>query len=150
MSSASKSRRGWSLALGPLFLSAAGILYNLSGMGHRGLYSWQYTYLTRIGTLRLSMSDYYFLAAIFCAICGVVYFVLCTVARRPIEILIGYAHFLVSAGLIVVTASYIRGLTPSGPLEPIPAQYVSVFSLAQVLLLVYVAMAVFSPPPEED
>ncbi len=144
-----KSRRYWSLLLGPLFLSSAAILYDLAGMGRHSFRNWQATHLTRIGNLPLSMSDYYFLAAIFCGVCGVIYYVLSNVARRPMEILLGYAHFCVSVCTIALLASYLRNSAPADPLEPIPSHYWSVFLLAQIPFALYIAWAMFSAPPEE-
>lgn len=144
-----KRRRYWSLLLGPLFLSSAAYLYNQTGMGQHSYRNWQYEHRTRIGNLPLSLSDYYFVAAIFCAACGVIYFVLSNVARRPLEILFGYAHFFVSIVTIALVASYIGGSVAAEPLEPIPHRYWTPFLLAQVLFALYIAWAMFSSPPED-
>jgi hypothetical protein len=144
-----KSRRNWSIFLGPLFLFAAIYFYNQTGMSRRSTANWQYDHRTRIGNLPLSLSDYYFVVAIFCGVCGVIYFVLSNVARRPMEILLGYAHFTVSIITIARVASYIAGAVPADPLEPVPPQYWSVFLSAQVLFVLYIAWAMFSSPPKE-
>lgn len=150
-----KNRRNWSILLGPLFLFAAVYFYNLTGMGRRShsiLYpsaSWQFEHRTRIGNLPLSLSDYYFVVAIFCGLCGVIYFVLSNVARRPMEILLGYTHFAVSIVTIACVASYVRSVMPANPLEPIPPHYWTVFLSAQILFVLYIAWAMFSSPPEE-
>ena len=144
-----KRSRSWSLLLGPLFLFSAVYFYGQTGMGRRSQSNWHFTNLTRIGNLPLSLSDYYFLVAIFCGVCGVIYFVLSNVARRPMEIFLGYAHFFVSVVTIALVASYIKSAGPSDPLEPIPSRYWSVFLSAQILFLLYIAWAMFSPPPEE-
>jgi energy-coupling factor transporter transmembrane protein EcfT len=142
-------RRYLSLLLGPLFLSSAAYLYNLTGMGRRSYHNWQFEHRTRIGNLPLSLSDYYFVAAIFCAVCGVIYFVLSNVARRPLEILFGYAHFCVSIVTVALVASYIAVTVAADPLEPIPRRYWNPFLLAQILFALYIAWAMFSPPPED-
>lgn len=150
-----KSRRNWSILLGPLFLFAAVYFYNQTGMSrrsHPNLYpsaSWQFEHRTRIGNLPLSLSDYYFLVAIFCGLCGVIYFVLSNVARRPMEILLGYAHFGISIVTIARVASYIGTAVPADPLEPIPPHYWTVFLSSQILFVLYIAWAMFSSPPEE-
>jgi hypothetical protein len=144
-----KSRRNWSLLLGPLFLSAAVFCYHQTGMGRHSIKNWQYEHLTRIGDLPLSLSDYYFVVAIFCGVCGVVYFVLSNVARRPMEIVLGYIHFAASIATIALVASYLGHSTPANPLEPIPPLYWSMFLSAQILFALYIAWAVFSPPPEQ-
>jgi hypothetical protein len=118
-------------------------------MSRRSTAHWQYDHRTRIGNLLLSLSDYYFVVAIFCGVCGVIYFVLSNVARRPMEILLGYAHFTVSIVIIARVASYIGSAVPADPLEPIPPDYCSVFLSAQVLFVLYIAWAMFSSPPEE-
>jgi hypothetical protein len=148
-----KSRRNWSLLLGPLFLFAAVFCYDQTGMGRRwwrhSSNSWQYEHRTRIGDLPLSLSDYYFVVAIFCGVCGVIYFVLSNVARRPMEIVLGYMHFAVSIATIALVASYLGHATPADPLEPIPPLYWSMFLFAQILFVLYIAWAMFSPPPEQ-
>jgi hypothetical protein len=144
-----KSRRNWSLLLGPLFLSSAAILCKLTGLGRHSYRNWRPTHLTRIGSLPLSLSDYYFLAAIFCGVCGVIYFVLSNVARRPMEVFFGYAHFCVSAGTIALVAYYLGGTAPADPLEPIPNVYWSAFLLAQIPFALYIVWAICSAPPEE-
>jgi hypothetical protein len=118
-------------------------------MGRHSTSNWQFDHRTRIGNLPLSLSDYYFVVAIFCGACGVIYFVLSNVARRPLEILLGYVHFALSIGAIALVASYIAHATPVDPLEPIPAQYWSVFLSAQILFIFYIAWAMFSSPPED-
>ena len=143
-------RRNWSLLLGPLFLLAAVFCYDQTGMGRRhSTNSWQYEHRTRIGNLLLSLSDYYFLAAVFCGVCGVIYFVLSNIARRPMEIVLGYTHFAVSIATIVLVAFYLGDSTPADAPEPIPPLYWSVFLFAQILFALYIAWAMFSPPPEE-
>jgi hypothetical protein len=150
-----RNRRNWSLLLGPLFLFSAVYFYDQTGLGRHfrsNLYSrpsWQFEHRTRIGNLPLSLSDFYFEVAIFCGVCGVIYFVLSNVGRRPLEILLGYAHFLVSIVAIALVVSYIENSAPADPLEPIPSVYWSAFLLAQVLFLLYIAWAMFSAPPEE-
>jgi hypothetical protein len=144
-----RSRRNWSIPLGPLFLSGAVYFYDQTGMGRHSTSNWQFDHRTRIGNLPLSLSDYYFVVAIFCGACGVIYFVLSNVARRPLEILLGYVHFALSIGAIALVASYIAHATPVDPLEPIPAQYWSVFLSAQILFIFYIAWAMFSSPPED-
>ena len=150
-----RSRRNWSILLGPLFLFSAVYFYAQTGLGrhfHSNLYprtSWQFEHRTRIGNLPLSFSDFYFVVAIFCGVCGVIYFVLSNVARRPLEILLGYAHFFVSIVTIALVVSYVGGSAPADPLEPIPSVYWSAFLLAQVLFLLYIGWAIFSAPPEE-
>jgi hypothetical protein len=143
------SRRNLSIALAALFLAVAAFLYDISGFRSNLYGRWSYEHRVRIGTLPLSISDYYFSSAVFFAVCGVVYFVLCSIARRRIELFLGYAHFLLSAAVVALAAFYIRGLTPSDPLQTIPSSYYSVFLLAQILFAAYVAMAVFSPPPDD-
>jgi hypothetical protein len=144
-----KSRRNWSLLLGPLFLFAAVYFYDQTGMGRHSTTNWQYEHRTRIGNLPLSLSDYYFAVAIFCGLCGVIYFVLSNVARRPLEILLGYAHFALSIVTLVRVASYIGNAAPANPLDPIPPKYWSAFLSAQILFGLYIAWAMFSSPPEE-
>jgi hypothetical protein len=150
-----RSRRNWSILLGPLFLFAAVYFYNQTGMSRRShpiLYtspSWQVEHRTRIGNFPLSLSDYYFVVTIFCGLCGVIYFVLSNVARRPMEILLGYAHFAVSIVTMARVASYVRNAAPADPLEPIPPHYWTVFLSAQILFVLYIAWAMFSSPPEE-
>jgi len=150
-----RNRRNWSLLLGPLFLFSAVYFYDQTGLGRHfrsSLYSrpsWQFEHRTRIGNLPLSLSDFYFVVAIFCGVCGVIYFVLSNVARRPLEILLGYAHFFVSIVTIALVVSYIGRSAPADPLEPIPSVYWSAFLLAQILFLLYIAWAMFSAPPEE-
>ena len=144
-----KSRRNWSILLGPLFLFAAVYFYNQTGMSRRSTANWNYDHRTRIENLPLSLSDYYFAVAIFCGVCGVIYFVLSNVARRPVEILLGYAHFAVSIGAIILVASFIRHAAPADPLDTIPPQYWTAFLSAQTLFVFYIAWAMFSAPPEE-
>jgi hypothetical protein len=144
-----KSRRNWSILLGPLFLFAAVYFYNQTGMSRRSTANWNYDHRTRIGNLPLSLSDYYFVAAIFSGLCGVIYFVLSNVARRPLEILLGYAHFAVSIVTMARVASCIANAVPATPLDPIPPQYWSVFLSAQILFALYIAWAMFRSPPEE-
>jgi hypothetical protein len=150
-----RSRRNWSLLLGPLFLFSAVYFYDQTGLGRHfrnNLFrraSWQFEHRTRIGNLPLSLSDFYFVAAIFCGVCGVIYFVLSNVARRPLEILLGYAHFFVSIVTIALVVSYIGSSTPADPLEPIPSAYWSAFLTAQFMFLLYIGWAMFSAPPEE-
>jgi hypothetical protein len=149
------SRRNWSLLLGPLFLFSAFYFYDQTGLGrhfHNNLYprtSWHFEHRTRIGNLPLSLSDFYFVVAIFCGVCGVIYFVLSNVARRPLEILLGYARFFVSIVTIALVVSYIGISAPADPLEPIPSVYWSAFLSAQFLFLLYIARAMLSAPPEE-
>ena len=144
-----KNGRHWALLLGPLFFAAAVYFYYHTGMSTRSSSNWQFTHLTRIGTLPLSLSDYNFLAAIFCALCGLVYFVLGAVARRPVELFFGYLHFAVSLSVALAVAHYIRGLPVTDSLEPIPMAYQEVFIVAQVPFLLYAAMAILRPPPED-
>lgn len=124
-----RSRRNWSILLGPLFLFSEVYFYDQTGLGrhfHSNSYrrtSWQFEHRTRIGNLPLSLSDFYFVVAIFCGVCGVIYFVLSNVARRPLEILLGYAHFFVSIVTIALVVSYIGGSALADPLEPIPSVY---------------------------
>jgi hypothetical protein len=87
--------------------------------------------------------------AIFCGVCGVIYFVLSNVARRPLEILLGYAHFVASISTIVLVASSIGHSAPADPLGTIPPQYWTVFLSAQILFALYIAWAMFSALPEE-
>lgn len=78
-----------------------------------------------------------------------IYFVLSNVARRPMEILLGYAHFGISIVTIARVASYIGTAVPADPLEPIPPHYWTVFLSSQILFVLYIAWAMFSSPPEE-
>ena len=144
-----KTRRNWSLLLGPLFLFAAVYFYNQTGMSRHSTTNWQYDHRIIVGNLPLSLSDYYFAVAISCGVCGVIYFVLSNVARRPMEILLGYTHFVASISTMVLVASYIGHSAPADPLGTIPPQYWTVFLSAQILLAFYIAWAVFSAPPEE-
>jgi hypothetical protein len=144
-----KTRRNWSLLLGPLFLFAAVYFYNQTGMSRHSIANWQYDHRIIVGNLPLSLSDYYFAVAIFCGVCGVIYFVLSNVARRPMEILLGYAHLVASISTIVLVASYIGHSAPADPLGTIPPQYWTVFLSAQILFALYIAWAMFSAPPEE-
>lgn len=144
-----KSARHWALLLGPLYFAAAVYFYDQTGMSTRSYSTWQFTHLTRIGTLPLSLADYNFLAAIFCALCGIVYFVLGMVARRPVELFFGYLHFALSLSMILAVAHYIRGLPVADSLEPIPMHYQVVFLVAQVPFVLYAAMAILRPPPED-
>jgi hypothetical protein len=144
-----KTRRNWSLLLGPLFLFAAVYFYNQTGMSRHSTTNWQYDHRIIVGNLPLSLSDYYFAVAIFCGACGVVYFVLSNVARRPMVILLGYAHFAASISTIILVASYTGRSAPVDPLGTIPPQYWTVFLLAQILFVFYIAWAMFSAPPEE-
>lgn len=144
-----KSSRHWALLLGPLFFLAALYFYEHTGLSTRATSNWQFTHLTKIGALPLSLSDYNFLAAIFCTLCGIIYFVLGAVARRHVEILFGYIHLALSLSMILAVAHYIRGLPVADSLQPIPMPYQIVFIVAQVPFLLYAAMAILRPPPED-
>ena len=148
--SSDTQRRNRYLALvpGPLFLCAAAYFYDQTGMAQGSSHGWQYTHLTKIGTLPLSLSDYNFLATIFCAVCGVIYFVLGAVARRPVELFFAYLHSGVSLAVVAAVAYFIGNLPVADSIEPIPAPYVWIFLATQLAFFVYAAMAILRPPPD--
>jgi hypothetical protein len=121
-----------------------------SGFSSRGLYYWDSTLRVHIWHTQLSTSDFLFGAAIYCGICAIVYFVFGILVRRPFAVLCGYAHLWMSIQLLFSAASFIRGIVPSTPLEGLPGHFVSGFLSAQLFLLVYCIVGIFSAPPKNE
>jgi hypothetical protein len=70
--------------------------------------------------------------------------------RKPVAVLCGYAHLLISVRLLFSAAFYIQGVVPADPLEPLPSRFLTGFVTAQIFLLVYCVVGVFSPPPVNE
>lgn len=149
MSSDSKKRNRYlALLPGPLFLTAAAYFYDQTGLDTNPSAGWQFNRLTRIGSFPLSLSDYYFLATVFCGLCGIIYFILGAVARRPVELFFGYLHSVVSLVVLVAVAHFLATSPVTDAPKPIPQPYQWTFAISQVALLTYAAMAILRPPPE--
>jgi hypothetical protein len=136
------------------FFACGWFFYQDSGFSLRSyarVYSrWDSTLRVRLGHTALSSSDFLFGAAIFCGVCALIYFVFGILVRRPVAILCGYAHLFTSVRLLFSTASYIHGVVPADPLEPLPGRFLTGFVTAQVFLLIFCVAGVFSPPPENE
>jgi len=132
------------------FLGLGGVFYSMSGFRRSWIHPWEYTLRMRIGQWAFSTSDFLFAAAIFCGICAIIYFIFGIVVRRPIAVLCGYAHLLLSGNLLFSAASYIRGVVPAEPLEQLPGRFVSGFLVAQIFFLVFCVAGIFSPPPKNE
>jgi len=132
------------------FLVCGYIFYSSSGFNTRRISYWDSTLRVRIGQTSLSASDFLFAAAIYCGVCVVLYFVFGIIVRRPFAILCGYAHLWMSVKLLFSAASYIHGIVPASPLEALPGHFVSGFIGAQLFLLVYCIVGIFSPPPKNE
>ena len=149
----SASKRVWAYAsslLGVWFFACGYIFYSFSGFKLRWYSHWDSTLRVRLGQTALSSSDFLFGAALFCGLCALLYFVFGIVVRKPIAVLCGYAHLFLSVRLLLSAAIYIQGTVPANPLEALPGRFVTGFVTAQIFLLVYCAVGVFSPPPQNE
>ena len=147
------SKRFWAYASSLLcvwFFSCASYFYYSSGFNSHWKTHWDSTLRVHLGQTALSASDFLFGAALFCGISGIIYFVLGILVRKPIAVLCGYAHLLMSTKLLFSAADYISGVAPADPLEQLPGRFISGFLTAQIFLLVYCVVGAFSPPPKNE
>jgi hypothetical protein len=146
-------KRFWAYASSLLcvwFLVCGYVFYSFSGFRGRSYSHWDSTVRVRLGQTTLSSSDFLFGAALFCGICTLLYFVFGIVVRKPIAVLCGYIHLVLSIRLLYSAATYIQGAVPANPLEALPGRFVTGFVTAQIFLFVYCAVGVFSPPPQNE
>lgn len=132
------------------FLVCGYLFYEFSGFRGRSYSHWDSTLRVRLGQTTLSTSDFLFGAALFCGFCALVYFVFGIVVRKPIAVLCGYVHLFLSIQVLYSAASYIRAVVPADPLEALPGRFLTGFVTAQIFLLVYCVVGVFSPPPKNE
>ncbi len=147
------AKRFWAYASSLLcvwFFAYGYFFYEFSGFRHSWYSNWDSTLRVRLGQTALSSSDFLFGAALFCVLCAIVYFVFGIVVRKPIAVLCGYAHLLMSMNLLFSASSYIRGVVPADPLEQLPGHFVSGFLIAQIFFLVYCVVGVLSAPPKNE
>jgi uncharacterized membrane protein len=147
------SKRFWAYASSLLclwFFICGYTFYEFSGFRHNWHSNWDSTLRVRLGQTALSSSNFLFGAAIFCGLCALIYFVFGIVVRKPIAVLCGYVHLLMSVNLLFSATNYIRAITPVDPLEQLPGRFVSGFLTAQIFFLVYCVVGIFSPPPENE
>lgn len=126
------------------------IFYSFSGFRGRSSSHWDSTLRVRFLQTGLSSSDFLFGAALFCGICTLLYFVFGILVRKPSAVICGYVHLFLSIQILFSAASYIRGVVPADPLEALPGRFLTGFVTAQVFLLVYCVVGVFSPPPKNE
>jgi len=149
----SAAKKLWAYASSLLcvwFFACGYIFFEFSGFRLRRFSHWGSTLRVRLGQTPLSSSEFLFGAALFCGLCALIYFVFGIVVRKPLAVLCGYAHLLFSVGLLFSAASYILQVVPADPLEQLPGRFVSGFLIAQIFLLVYCVVGVFSAPPKNE
>lgn len=146
-------RRFWAYASSLLcvwFFVCGYVFYSFSGFRARLYSHWDSTVRVRFLQTPISSSDFLFGAALFCGVCTLLYFVFGIVVRKPIAVICGYIHLVFSIRLLYSAASFIQGATPANPLEALPGRFLTGFVTAQVFLLVYCVIGVFSPPPQNE
>jgi uncharacterized membrane protein len=149
----SASKRFWAYASSLLcvwFFVCGYVFYSFSGFRTRSYSHWDSTVRVRFLQTPISSSDFLFGAALFCGVCALLYFVFGIVVRKPIAVICGYIHLVLSIQLLYSAASFIQGATPANPLEALPGRFLTGFVTAQIFLLVYCVVGVFSPPPQNE
>lgn len=100
--------------------------------------------------MSLSVSDLKFAAAIFCGISCVLCIFFGRIVRRPLFVVLGYVHLILSVTVFSTAVSYATLLPVSEQVQPLPDRFLFPFFLAQCCFVVYCVAGLLSPPPDNE
>lgn len=100
--------------------------------------------------MSLSVSDLKFAAAIFCGICCMLCIFFGRIVRRPLFVVLGYVHLILSVGIFSAAVSYAMLLPVPEQVQPVPDRFLFPFLLAQCCFVAYCVAGLLSPPPDNE